>query len=111
MVQQAATFFGANKGFLEAWEVQRTGGSPKTEADAAKDKLDRDVIAARATASQFGMRQQMRGEPPETFVARIDREHADHLTETLRQQADAGNLSRAARKALGNAGKTTGSKP
>jgi hypothetical protein len=111
MVQQAATFFGANKGFLEAWEVQRTGGSPKTEADAAKDKLDRDVIAARATASKFGLRQPMRGEPPETFVARIDREHADQLTEILRQQADAGNLSKAARKALGNAGKTTGSKP
>lgn len=98
MVQQAATFFGTNEGFLEPWEIQRAGGSPKTEADRAQVKLEQDLVAARATARQFGLRAQMRGEPPETFVARIAREHAEKLAE----KTGAGSLPKAALKALSN---------
>lgn len=81
MVQQGATFFGHNKGFLEPWEVATPGGSPapQTEAQKAKEKLDERVRSAVATARMAGLRAQMRGEPPETFVTRIDREYADHL--------------------------------
>jgi hypothetical protein len=77
-VQQAATFTGALKGYLEPWAVH-AGPARKTPADEPKDRLESDIRAAASTARKYGLRQQLVGEPSENFIARIDREFGEVL--------------------------------